>query len=203
MYSKGVVCLGLNNVMKFMKEFYDEFGKLKTISIGSGDGVLEDDIKKRFEVDMVKIEPDGGDYADIKEYIGTSKDDDCLMFINWPYPTGSSNTYENYDIIAIQALHPKYVIAIVDSTGGAGSKSFLNMIANSGLDIELYLDEVVPCSTNYVVIRSIRKKYIHDNIMGNNQMDIVLLVRKDYAENLKVSHEILPSERISDNCNIM
>lgn len=202
MYSKGINAIGIENVFKFLGIFYNQFGKLKTISIGSGDGVLEEQIKTRFNVNVVKIEPKGGDYKDIKEYVRVSNDDNCLMFINWPYPSGMSNTYEDYDLIAIQTLRPKYVIAIVDSTGGAGSRNFLNMIANSGLDIQLYLDNVKQCSTNYSVVRSMRKKIINNGILGNNQMDIVLLVRKDNVANLKPEHEILPTEEIKNECII-
>lgn len=145
------------------KQYLEPFKDTNIISIGSGDGYLEDYLEKQLDIKITCIDPDPEtlignsyhghniteiirtpDYKYIDEYLNnTDKSDKRLttLLLFWTYPNkesphGGKLCNSSYDIEALHKLKPNNVIVLYDPTGSAGS-SYLHYWLNKSESINL------------------------------------------------------------------
>lgn len=126
------------------------------VSIGSGNGVFEKELEKKFNIKIICIDPDEtlfleGDtfkkpqYMNVQSYIASEEYDEkkpIFMIINWPFfddwlnqnPVESDvfdiNDQNNidYDIFAIQELQPDAMLLHYAPCGAAGSTRLISFL---------------------------------------------------------------------------
>lgn len=130
-YSAGVLILGRPNIYEYIKNLIN-MSKLQIISIGSGNGAIENDIEKKFGINIICIDPSplswsiitdeykSPEYETMEQLIISNNNliNNSNLFINWSFPTF------DYDIESIILLKPKNIIIIVDLSPHHASGSF-------------------------------------------------------------------------------
>lgn len=222
-FSKGINTLGFENVSDQIEHMLKQVmpNVARMISLGSGDGLFEKSLEEKCNFnagDIILIDPnpsqfsgiDGHtDFSTAQEYVKlTDNPDNCVMLLNWPYPNGEKNN--GWDLQAIKDVNPKYIITIVDSTGGAGSIPYLVYLEKCGLPVEIWAyygspedDAIV---ANHTVVHSLRKVLVNTGIFGNNNVDLVFLVRNDIDKsnlNFDGLATTLESVEITQECIVM
>jgi len=222
-FSKGVNTLGIENVSGQIEHMLEQVmpDVARIISVGSGDGLFETALEEKSKSveNIILVDPNPSqfsgieghtDFSTAQEYVAnTSEDpDNCVMLINWPYPDGEKNT--GWDLQAIKDVNPKYIITIVDSTGGAGSNQFLVYLEKCGLSLEIWghcnSPEDDAIIANHTVVHSLRKVLVNRGVFGNNNIDLVFLVRNDIDKsnlNFDGLATTLESEEITQECIVM
>jgi hypothetical protein len=168
--NKAVKCFGTRTVMTNIGQFLNAYPGINLISIGSGNGLLEDHIKTEFGTNTICIDPNPESYSpppivtkpdfpSVTALIERSPElvGNCLILLNWCNPNES-----RYDFDAIQSLRPIAFISIFESymeeSGAAGGQLFYDYIRSnseyslihstngiySGLLIEWYQQKELP-----------------------------------------------------------
>lgn len=129
------MCNPIDKLIQKTMEVAAQLGELsrsKIISIGSGSGEYERDMKK----DVICVDPDPSvwertDYmfAWCAAHKQPSLVGNCVMMSIWPDPSGSQN---GYDVLAIKILKPKYVVVMTSGVVGtptiSGSAELMKFI---------------------------------------------------------------------------
>lgn len=140
-YNYVIRNLGIDLLKSYFEVLQDN--NLTCISVGSGNGSVEKELKPDESIVCVDPEPfsfqetnpshptQNPQYDNIDNLLEERKEltDNCNLFLNYPYP----NMKGRYDIESIKKLKPKRILTVLDTSGGAGSDLFLN-----------YLDHCVP-----------------------------------------------------------
>lgn len=150
-YSKGVFFLGPENVQEYFRNLRIA-SSLPIISVGSGNGVIEREIEKAFDIQMICVDPDPlswsietpgyrpPEYATIDDLILDRPEliENCNMFINWAYPIYA------YDMDALNKMLPHNVVTVIDVGihRGSGSEMFHSWMHHSGAKTRV-------CSKNF------------------------------------------------------
>ena len=128
--NKAINCFGTDTVFNNIGQFLNAYPGLNLISIGSGNGLLENQIRIRFGINIICIDPNPESYSRVPivlapnfplvtDLIGVAPQliGNCLILLNWCNPNKS-----RYDFDAIQSLRPIAFISIFESfMGGPGA----------------------------------------------------------------------------------
>lgn len=222
-FSKGIDTLGFDIVSDHIEHMLKQCASNvpRIISVGSGDGLFEEALEEKYNSafgDTILIDPNPSkfsgipgraDFSTAQEYVKrTDNPDNCVMLMNWPYPNGEENN--GWDLQAIKDVNPKYIITIVDSTGGAGSIPYLVYLEKCGLSLEIWgyygSPEDDAIIANHTVVHSLRKVLVTSGGFGNNNIDLVFLVRNDIDKsnlNFDGLATTLESVEITQECIVM
>jgi len=222
-FSKGVNTLEIENVSNHIEHMLKQVmpDVARIIALGAGDGLFETALEEKCKSveNIILIDPNPSqfsgiagraDFSTAQEYVANTSGEayNCVMLINWPYPDGENNN--GWDLQAIKDVNPKYIITIVDSTGGAGSKQFLVYLEKCGLSLEIWghcnSPEDDAIIANHTVVHSLRKVLVNHGVFGNNNIDLVFLVRNDIDKsnlNFDGLATTLESEEITQDCIVM
>lgn len=114
----------------------------RVLEIGAGSGEFGMIMRDTLGAKLVTIDPDTSRYAftgfpnlrhdfptveDFKSAGGTMGQND-IMLINWPFPEHLNPTNPTYDIDAIEALKPSWIVLVYEEIGAAGSKKLRNFV---------------------------------------------------------------------------
>lgn len=151
-YNKALSRLGLEEFLKFF-EIFKTSAKTPIISVGSGVGSVETYLEDLLNVQITCVDPAPTSYQDqtddpqhlpdhplvesmIKEHPEFVRN--SSLFLNWPTP---SNGGDNYDMRAVQQLQPKFIFAVVETSGGGGGSEFLSWLKESVIQGDFFEDD--------------------------------------------------------------
>ena len=148
-YNKAISSLGFEKLAVY-------YGLLQTnglscVSIGSGNGSVERQLAPDGSIICVDPEPtkfqknDPEHQSQDPAYATTDTlvvdqpnlVDGCNMFLNYPY----SNKEGRYDVEAVKLLRPKQILAVLDTSGGAGSDLFLEWLKDVVPNMDAFMME--------------------------------------------------------------
>lgn len=207
-YSTGVLLLGTGNIFEYFRNLL-MVSKLPIISVGSGNGIIEQDIEKEFNIKIICIDPTPlswsfsihnenrlADYPLVNDLIKNKKylTNACNLFINWSYPDCS------YDIESIIKLKPKNIIIITDVgyAHGAGSCELHDFLKECGV--------TTSTSTSSNTINYTKKyNYIYRTFTHYNRGDCILecsiiWLSRDITNNNMNSVKVENSQEYIDAC---
>lgn len=223
--SKGLNSIGtkwIDILLKFIEPHLTNI-----VSIGSGDGYVENEIQKNYNFEVFGIEPYINKFSNhplktnipahskkFKEYntldmLPNIEWNDTCMFINWPYNEGMNNP-DSYDYNSVISKKPAWVITILDTTGSSGSEKFITWLYSSGLNpVRIFGDYNSPeenIDTDYIVetsflqcIHNFDIDYEYDTFLGTYDIYAVLLRRKDIKKIDNVPEKIIFNNKKQQN----
>ena len=173
--NKGITCFGIEQVMLNMEAFVSSYKDIPLVSVGSGNGLLENEINSKCNVNIICVDPDPSSYSKppivIQPHYNYVKDlinakpiivNNCLLLLNWCNPNMSEYDYE-----AIKLLKPVAFIAIYEehyhSYGAAGGIKFYEYIHNNDEynlvhSTKGYEDPLMPINYSVLLIEWYQKK---------------------------------------------
>jgi hypothetical protein len=141
--SLGVLSFGRDLVRKYVQLI--PVGTTM-VSIGSGNGILENWLCRQFpQLEVICVDPLeekyfelpmdlkslglDADYSTAKSLAEARPDivGNCCVLLNWP------TNNNDYDCESIDVLRPKFVLSIVEYSGGSGSDKLLKLLSKSGV----------------------------------------------------------------------
>jgi hypothetical protein len=226
MLSRGLLHIGYDRVLELIVTQLKgrvEGGKL--VGIGSGNALLECVISERLGMTPDLIDPNPysfanpeksqfgvapekvlmGDVYRMPEYASAAEykkkvidGHDCIvdvLVINWPEPCGEVRT-NPYELEAIQLLRPRFVVTVLDGTGGSGSEAYREFLLEAsnkckGFSPEYFTGEFerfanptavsasasASAAANYTTTSALhRKDYPKRIVFPNDQLRLLCLV---------------------------
>jgi hypothetical protein len=152
--NKGIRCFGIATVFNNIGQFLNAYPGLNLISIGSGNGLLENQIRILFGINIICIDPNPESYSpppiviipdfpSVEALIDGSPQlvGNCLILLNWCNPNES-----RYDFDAIQSLRPIAFISIFESFMGGQALQVVNSFMTIFvvmMNIHLFIQQMV------------------------------------------------------------
>jgi len=145
-FSLGIEKVGIKNLLWYFEKVMELAPNADIISVGSGNGVVEQIIDDKFKCDVICIDPFSNKFIpapaefvkpstfdNVDDYLDKTpiiSDKKLILFLNWPYneftkEDGSMTEYE-YDYDSIVKLKPNHIIVVYDPSGSAGSHLLTN-----------------------------------------------------------------------------
>lgn len=147
-FNPAIYSFGVNNFLSYASYFCKteaQGGLIEVISIGSGDGSLENAIITAYEdhfgsklnITLVDNNPEFKvDYSTVDDLIEKRPDvvRNCVLLIMWPE---SEEDNDCYDIDSICKLQPVAALTVYEPTGVSGSYEFVRLIRKREAEFEI------------------------------------------------------------------